>query len=128
MSAPVVARAALAASPAVVALVDDRIFYSVAPQGAARPHLVITGGVERDGRTLAGAERWPEAAFEVIATGDTFTAVDKLGEAVVTALQDASGTFAGKRATFWRDDVGGVDFVPENRTHRRIIGFRCRYR
>lgn len=128
MSATPIVRAALAANPAVATLVDTRIFYSAADQGAVRPYLIITAGIERDGYHLSGADRWPDAAFEVIAVADTHSGADRLGDAVVAALGDASGTFAGKSARFFRDAAGGCDFVPDEKVHRRIIGFRCRYR
>jgi hypothetical protein len=35
---------------------------------------------------------------------------------------------AGKQVTTFREPVNAFDFVPSNNTHRRIVGFKARYR
>lgn len=127
MSATPIVRAVLAATPAVASAVGDRIFYSAAPQGAARPHIVIVGGPERDEVLLCGAARWPEAAVSVVITADTHAEADTIGDAV-SRINDTFGHWIGREAQFFPDRGGGADFVPDGKVHRRIIGLRVRWR
>jgi hypothetical protein len=121
-------RGGLSNAPAVTAIVSDRIYYSVAPQGAQRPYAVLIGSVERDETLLAGQSQYPEGLISIACYADTFPGVENLGNAIIAALQDASGTWRGRAATIMRDDVDGFDFLPGDRVHRRIVGFAVRYR
>lgn len=127
MSATPIVRAALAADPTIAAAVGDRIFYSAAPQGAARSHIVIVGGPQRDEILLAGAARFPEMSCSVVIVADTHAECDRIGDAV-SRLNDTAGTFAGHAAQFLPEDGGGADFVPDLKIHRRIVPLRVRYR
>lgn len=128
MSALPIVEAILSAASAVTAIAGDRIFYSVAPQAAARPYVVMIGTVERDETLLAGQAQYPEGLVNVACYADDFPTVEKLGNAVIAALQDAAGTCRGRAATVSRDDVDGFDFLPADKVHRRILGFAVRYR
>lgn len=128
MSGLPIGEAILSAAAPVTAIVSDRIFYSVAPQGAARPYLVIIGTVERDDAMLSGQAQYPESLINVVAYADDFPTVDTLGDAVIAALQDAAGTWRGKSATLRREDIDSFDFLPADKMHRRILGFAVRYR
>jgi hypothetical protein len=128
MAATVILRAALLADPTVSDLIGARAYYSVAPQGAARPYCVIVHTGERDGRHLGGMSQYPEASLSVICIADSHQAVDQLGDAVVATLQDAKGVIAGREAVFARDAVDGSDYVPAEKVHRRIVGFKLRFR
>lgn len=128
MSALPIVESILSAAAQVTAIVGNRIFYTTAPQGAARPHLVMVQTVERDERLLQGQSQYPESLVNVICMGDDFPAVEDLGNAVIAALQDAAGTYRGKHAALARDDVDSTDFLPNDRIYRRIVGFSVRYR
>lgn len=128
MSALPIVEAVLSAAAPVTAIVGNRIYYSVASQGAARPYVVMLQTVERDEPMLAGMAQYPEGLINVVVYGDTFPAVETLGNAVITALQDAGGTWRGKVATVQREDVDFFDFLPIDKVHRRILGFAVRYR
>jgi hypothetical protein len=128
MSALSVIEAILSAAAPVTALVADRIFYTTAPQGAPRPYLVLIQTVERDEPMLGGMAGYPESMVNVSCYADDFPAVEALGNAVIATLQDAAGTWRGKTATLQRDDVDSFDFLPADKTHRRITGFAVRYR
>lgn len=128
MSALPIVEAILSGAAPVTAIVSTRIFYSVAPQGAARPYVVLIGTLERDENLLQGQAQYPEGSVNVVCYADDFPAVEKLGNAVIAALQDAAGTWRGKRANLRRDDVDSFDFLPADRVHRRVLGFVVRYR
>lgn len=128
MSALPIVESILSAAAPVTAIVGNRIFYTTAPQGAARPHLVMVQTVERDENLLDGQAQYPESLVNVIVVGDDFPAVENLGNAVIAALQDAAGTYRGKHASLSREDVDSFDFMPGDRVHRRILGFAVRYR
>jgi len=128
MSGLPVVEAILSETPTVTALVSDRIFYTVAPQGTACPYVVIIGTLERDEPMLEGQAQYPEGLVNVVCYADNFPTVESLGNAVIAALQDASGTWRGRAATLMRDDVDGFDYLPADRVHRRIVGFLVRFR
>lgn len=128
MSALPIVESILTAAAPVTAIVGNRIFYATAPQGAPRPHLVVIQTVERDERLLAGQAQYPESLVNVIVVGDDFPTVETLGNAVIAVLQDAAGTYRGKHVSLAREDVDSFDFLPGDRTHRRILGFSIRYR
>ncbi|MFI0847871.1 DUF3168 domain-containing protein [Mesorhizobium sp. IMUNJ 23232] len=128
MSALPIIEAILSATPAVTAIVFDRIFYSVAPQGAALPYLVMIGTSEADETLLQGQAQFPEGLVSVACYAADFPAVESLGDAVISALQDAAGEFRGKQATVTRDGGGSFDFMPSDRVHRRVESFAVRYR
>ncbi|EKF17857.1 tail completion protein gp17 [Nitratireductor pacificus] len=128
MSALPIVEAILTADAGVTAIAGTRIFYSVAPQGAPRPYIVIIGTVERDEILLAGQAQYPEGLVNVACHADDFPTVEKLGNAVIAALQDAAGIYRGKAATLSREDVDGFDFLPADKVHRRVLGFAVRYR
>lgn len=128
MSAMPIIEAILSAAAPVTAIVGNRIYYSVAPQGAPRPYAVLISSVERDEKLLAGASQFPEGLVSIACFGDDFPTVENLGNAIIAALQDAAGTYRGKHTSVSRDDVDGFDFLPADRVHRRIVGFSVRYR
>lgn len=128
MSALPIIEAILSAASPVTALLGDRIFYVIAPQGAVRPYAVLLQATESDEHLLQGAAQFPESSINVVVYGDTYPAIEKAGDAVVAALQDASGVYRGKRASIRRDAVDSYDFLPGDRVHRRILGFLVRHR
>lgn len=128
MSALPVIEAILSAAAPVTGIVSNRIFYSVAPQGAAVPYIVLIGTSEGDEVLLQGQAQFPEGLISVAMYGADFPAVESLGDAVIAALQDAAGTYRGRTATVMRDGGGSFDFLPADRIHRRIDNFSVRYR
>ncbi|PBB85737.1 DUF3168 domain-containing protein [Mesorhizobium sp. WSM3876] len=128
MSGAAIVRAILAADGAVGALVGDRIFYTVAPQEAGLPNIVLVKGGLSETLMLAGESGYPEERVTIVCHGADFAVVEGLGDAVLTATKDKAGTFGGKSGTVWRDDVEAGDYLPTTRTHRRVVGIKVRWR
>jgi hypothetical protein len=87
-------RDALLASSEVVALVDDRIYPSVAPQGVARPFVVLTlvSAVPYHTHADAPADLLEAARVQVRVYGPEYVAA----HAVATALDDVLGALSGE--------------------------------
>jgi hypothetical protein len=128
MSAAPIVRTVLAADATVSSFLGARIHYTAAPPGEALPLAVIVQTGARDGRSLAGADQFPESTIEVVIRAATFTACQQIGDAVIVALQDAHGIVMGRQTWIAREPVDAFDFVPAEGTHRRIIGFRVKDR
>ncbi|TPM36638.1 DUF3168 domain-containing protein [Mesorhizobium sp. B2-3-5] len=128
MSGAHIVHAILASDSTVTGLVGDRIFYTIAPQEAALPHVVILKGGLTEEIMLGGASGYPSERITLACHGADFAASETLGDAVIAATHDKQGTFAGKEATVWRDDVEATDYLPANRTQRRLVGVNIRWR
>lgn len=128
MSAVSIAVQALLAANGVKALVKDRINPNVAPQGTDLPDIVVTLISDHDDVLLAGAAQFPDARVSIACRGTSFKSADAVGDAVVAALRDLRGTFAGKAATFFKEGTDVTDYSDDFSTHRRIIDYRIRYR
>ncbi|PAP97814.1 DUF3168 domain-containing protein [Mesorhizobium mediterraneum] len=128
MSGAAIVRAILASDGTVTGLVGDRIYYTVAPQEAALPHLVILKGGLVEEIMLSGASGYPAERITIACHGSDFAAAETLGDAVIAATRDKTGTFAGKSATVWRDSVEASDYLPATRTERRLLGVVVRWR
>ncbi len=126
MSGATIVHQAISLLPDVVSLAGSRVHYATAPQGETRPHIVLTSGVRRDEALLAGAAQYPEEPITIVITADTWTQANSLAESILAGL-DGKETISGHEAVFLPDAVGGDDFVPADRTFRRIIGIRVRY-
>jgi hypothetical protein len=87
-------RDALLASFEVVALVDDRIYPSVAPQGVARPFVVLTlvSAVPYHTHADAPAALLEAARVQVRAYGPEYVATHDVSKAVDDVLGALSGT------------------------------------
>lgn len=128
MSGAAIVQDILASDGTVIGLVGDRIYYTVAPQEAALPHLVILKGGLDEEIMLTGASGYPAERIFIACHGADFAVAESLGDAVIAATRDKRGTFAGKSATVWRDDVEATDYLPATRTQRRLVGLRVRWR
>lgn len=128
MSAVSIAIQALLANSGVTDLVKKRINPNVAPQGGDMPDIVVSLIFDNDDLLLSGAARYPEARVSIACRGTTFKSVDAVGDAVVTALRDLRGTFAGRSATFFKEGTDVTDFSDDFSTQRRILDYRIRYR
>ncbi|MFI0843976.1 DUF3168 domain-containing protein [Mesorhizobium sp. IMUNJ 23232] len=128
MSALPVIESILSAAAPVTAITGNRIYYSVATQGAQVPYVVIVGTNESDETLLQGAAQYPEAFITTVAYGADFPTVETLGNAIIAALQDSRGTYRGRTATVSRDAGDSFDFVEVDRVHRRITNFRVWWR
>lgn len=86
-------RDALLAVPAVVALVDSRVYPSAAPQGVARPFVVLRliSGVPYHTHTGIPVELLEAARVQVDSYGTEYAAT----HALATALDDVLGALAG---------------------------------
>jgi len=82
--------ALLLASPAVTALVGNRIAADRIEQGAARPFVIYTRSATDRTRTLAGGLVSARATFDVQCWADTRLAAEAVAEAVTGAIEAAS--------------------------------------
>lgn len=125
MSSPLVLMVALLkASPAVGALVADRIEPEVA-HGPDYPRIVVRQAGNRPVRSLKGSVALREARVNLLCAGKTFTAADRLAATVISALKDIRhARVAGQRITVLQDgdDTGSYDEASDSFT--RIVGFR----
>lgn len=128
MSGAAIIQAILAADSGVTTIVSDRIFYTVAPQEAALPYVVILKGGLAEQIMLSGASQWPEERITIACHGANFAVAEALGAACVTATRDKNGTYAGKAATVWRDNVEASDYLPASRSERRLVGAVVRWK
>jgi hypothetical protein len=95
-------RDALLASSEVVALVDDRIYPSVAPQGVARPFVVLTlvSAVPYHTHADAPADLLEAARVQVRVYGPEYVAA----HVVATALDDVLGALSGEPVSATKDN------------------------
>jgi hypothetical protein len=95
-------RDALLATPEVVALVGDRIYPSVAPQGVERPFVVLTlvSAVPNHTHTDAPADLLEDARVQVRVYGPEYVAT----HAVSTALDDVLGALSGEPVSATKDN------------------------
>lgn len=86
------------------AIAGDRVFPSAAPDGAARPYLVISQTeaqqLQVDGQMAAG---WTPSQIEVAACADYYQAASNLADAAYAALADAAESGTG--------DIAAVEFT-----------------
>ena len=78
----------LLANTGVTAIVEQRIYPVLAPQGAELPNIVITLVSDNDDQMLAGAAQLPESRVSVISRGRTATEMMDLADAVKLVLRD----------------------------------------
>lgn len=114
--------------PSLQAIIGDRVHVVSAPEDAERPLLVLVPSTETDTYTMQGASKYPETQFQLICPGDDLETADRLGDAVIEALEDYSGIAAGRGLTIFREPINSYDHVPAQRLHRRIVGFKVRHR
>ena len=104
-----VVRDILLAAPAVTALVGTRIYPSVAPQGVARPYVVLTlvSAVPHHTHSDAPAALLEAARVQVDCYGPEYAAT----HAVATAVDDVLGALSGSpmSATKEREQDGYED-------------------
>jgi len=96
-------RDVLVASPEVSALVGTRIYPSVAPQGVARPFVVLTLASALPNHTHDGvpSELLEEARVQVDSYGEEYVAT----HAVATAVDDVLGALSGPIMSATRDSM-----------------------
>jgi len=95
-------RDVLLASPEVVALVDARVYPLVAPQGVARPFVVLTlvSAVPYHTHTDVPADLLEAARVQVRTYGPEYVAV----HAVAKAVDDVLGALSGPVLSATRDN------------------------
>jgi hypothetical protein len=72
----------------------------IAPQVETPPDLVVTRISGEPVYALRRATATTSSRISIECRSRSFTEMDKLGQAVIKALQDLRGTFAGRRAQF----------------------------
>lgn len=123
----------LAASAAVAALVADRVYPSLAPQGTPRPYLVLTSITDLAEAHMAGPGDVGESLWQIDCYADTPEDADSLALAVDDALDGFHGAIAGRPifAAFresGRDAPEGPTDGSEFAIARRILEYRFWHR
>lgn len=119
---------ALMGNAAVAALVVQRVYPVVSPQGASLPNIVVHLVSEDDELLLRGHAGYPQARVSVECRAATYTAVNALGEAVKAALQPLHrARYAGVLVSFQKQGSDYSDFADDSQTHRRILDFYARW-
>lgn len=127
--------ARLVAAPDVTAIVDQRIFWLVRPQGQAGdlPALVLQLVSEQRGQHLKGFEDMFEARLQVACLATRYSVSRQLADAAVAALVDIAEVTdpAGDNVLFWRASVDGPrDLGGQDETrfvHRAVVDILLRY-
>ncbi len=123
MSALPFVKKAIDDDTSIANLIDDRVFYSVAPQSTPTPYVVLVQSGGSEPYMLAGASGWPEGDVQTIVVGSTFIEVEEVGEALIAALKNWRGTWNNRLASIRREAIDSFDHIPSTDQHRRIIGF-----
>jgi len=126
--------ARLEADPNVTALVDDRVYWLVRPQGSPLPALVVQIISEERTQHLKGFDDAFEATVQVAAQAERYSLSRQLAEAAVAALIDVAEVddADGSSVVFWRGSVDGPrDLGGQEETrfvHRAVVDLVIRYR
>lgn len=116
---------ALLANAGVKAIVKQNVNPGIAPQNSTLPDLTVTRVSETPQQSLKRASGLIETRVQVECRAKTYTAVDKLGQAVRAALQDLRGTYAGRKAVFLAAGSDYDDHADDASVFRRMIDFYC---
>lgn len=121
--------AALRAASGVTALTGDSgIVPMEAPQGERPPLVVVDVVSEVDGRKFDGADEYPDTRVQLSCLDRSPHGADRLAEACIAALQNLSGTFAGRECVFRRAETRYHDAAPDRSIYRVAIDFYCMHR
>jgi hypothetical protein len=90
MGARQIAIMKLLAAPAVTALVGDRIYPSVAPQGVVAPYLLVHKPGQINRQLLDADAGWINARVSIECIEYTALGAERLGEAVYAAFRDVT--------------------------------------
>lgn len=119
---------ALLANSGVSELVGIRVEPFVAPQKGALPDIVVHQMTNMDEQLLSGAGQYPNARVRIECRARTGTEALALGDAVIAALRDNSGSFGGRTVkSFLQEETDESDHDPEFNTFSRFIDFSVRY-
>lgn len=121
MSAVNVTTQALLASPAVVAIVAQRINPGIG--GATVPDLIVTRVSGGPTYGLARATPLTSSRIQIECRARSYTAAENLGKAVTDALKNRRGTFAGRKAVFQAAGSDYEDHADDASIFRRLIDF-----
>src|SRR5690606_37792553 len=110
----------LAEDPGVTALVGDRIYYQVRPDGAAYPCIVLNVISATPRRDLNGVA-WTETRIQVTAMAQTEPVAEAVATAVRQALEGLQGAVAGLPVISALVEQGVVIFQEESgQTHHHV--------
>ena len=87
----------LSGAGALAALVSDRIYPALAPEGSARPYVVFSkiSTVPTETHGSSSAERLDETLIQFMIVAETYTATEDIAAALRTVLEDAGGPTNG---------------------------------
>lgn len=125
--------ARLEADAAVTAIVADRIYWLVRPQGETLPALVLQVISEERSQHLKGFDDMFEARVQVAAQSERYSESRTLIEAAIAALIDIAEVDAanGDDVIFWRGSIDGPrDLGNQEETrfvHRAVADLIIRY-
>ncbi|MGG3810990.1 DUF3168 domain-containing protein [Methylorubrum rhodesianum] len=121
MSAVNVTTKTLLASPAVTAIVAQRVNPGIGPQNGTLPDIVvnrISGGPTYG---LARSTGLIASRVQIECRAKSFTAAENLGAAVLGALKDFRGTVNGLRVTMMATGSDYADHADDASVFRRIL-------
>jgi len=125
--------ARLEADADVTAIVAERIYWLVRPQGETLPAIVLQVISEERTQHLKGFNDMWEARVQVAAQSERYSESRKLAEAAVAALIDIAEVddATGANVIFWRGKVDGPrDLGSQEETrfvHRAVADLALRY-
>jgi hypothetical protein len=123
MSATFATVQALLAAPGVTGIVKKAVNPGVG--GNALPDCVVTRVSGGPTYALEKATGLTASRVQVECRARSYTDAEKLGQAVIAALQDCAGVFAGQRAQFRAAGSDYEDHADDASVYRRIIDFYC---
>lgn len=122
--------AACLAQPEIAALVSDRVFPNVAPQGSDFPNVVVYQSGESDDLILSGPSAdFPEARLSFVCRALTATSMLDLGDNLKDTLKTIlRQRFVGREASFIKTATDVTGFADDPPVHERTIDFHVRWR
>lgn len=124
-SATVLTVRVLLASPAVGAIVGDRIEPEWTP-GSELPRIVVRQATGRQHYGAAGPLPARYATLSVLCAAGSYVEADRLADTVISALKGVRNAVVGdERITLLREGADTGTWDQEGQIFQRVIGFRA---
>lgn len=127
----------LLATPAITAVVGDKIYPSQAPQGVVPPFILVTKPGQENRQLLKNSAEMPRARVSLECNAASALGAEDLGDLLYTVLQNVTNEAVGDGAspettigtiTVMPADSDIDDFDDERLGYRRIIDFYVDWR
>jgi hypothetical protein len=116
--------AILSDTPAVSALVGDRIHAEVTPAGTATPNAVVRQIASRAEPMLTTKSDVERTRVTVTSLGKTYGQADELAVAARERLDRYAGEVAGHQVAILRDGVNMSDYIERIACFRRVVEYQ----